>query len=62
MSGIKKKRKQKAVSEILEDVCTEICTHYCKYPEECERKAAGDGDLASGMLTEICDKCPLLKL
>ena len=42
---------QKAVTDILEEVCTEICTHYCKYPEECERKAAGDGDLASGMLT-----------
>ena len=55
-------QKTKDVSEILKEVCTEICTHYCKYPEECERKAAGDGDLASGMLTEICDRCPLMKL
>lgn len=56
------KEQPKAVTDILEEVCTEICTHYCKYPEECERKAAGDWDLASGMLTEICDRCPLLKL
>lgn len=53
---------QKAVTDILEEVCTEICTHYCKYPEECERKAAGDGDLDSAMLEEICNKCPLAEL
>ena len=53
---------KKTVSEIIDDVCTEICSHYCKFPEECENKAAGDGDLATAMLGAYCDKCPLMKL
>lgn len=56
-----KPNEKKTVSEIIDDVCTEICSHYCKYPDECEAKAAGDGDLAQGMLSEICDRCPLMK-
>ena len=54
--------KPKTVAEILDDVCTEICSHYCKYPEECEKDATGDEDLASEMLSAYCDKCPLMRL
>ena len=60
--GKEKPGKPKTVTEILDDVCTEICSHYCKYPEECEKDATGDEDLASEMLSAYCDKCPLMKL
>lgn len=43
-----KPNEKKTVTEIIDDVCTEICSHYCKYPDECDEKAAGDGDLAQG--------------
>ena len=57
-----KEEKPKNIIDVLEEVKTDICMHYCKQPDKCLEKAAGDGDLASGMLAEICDGCPLLKL
>lgn len=52
--------KPKTVAEIIDDVCTEMCSHY--FPEECEKDAAGDEDLATEMLSAYCDKCPLMRL
>lgn len=55
-------QKPKNFIDVLEEAKTDICMHYCKQPDKCLEKAGGDGDLASAMLEEICNKCPLAEL
>ena len=50
---MKKKDREKSVSEIIEEVVVKICDDYCKYPDICKKEDD---------LMKICDECPLNRL
>ena len=56
--------KQKSVTQILREAIDEICDHYCKYPGMYigEQPSEDVDMLEDTMYTEICAKCPLMKL
>ena len=56
--------KPKTITALLNSISEEICDHYCKYPEMYLPKNPGDDEdmLEEMMYTEICAKCPLVRM
>ena len=52
------------ISGMIIRIVDEVCENYCKYPEMYINKhPEADADLLEDvMYTEICAKCPLMKL
>ena len=55
--------KPQTIAQIVEEVCEEICDHYCKWPDQYTKTALGEKETnEDALITEKCDKCPLLRL
>ena len=55
---------EKKITTILSEIADDICDNYCKYPDMYVPKNPGDDVdlLEETMYTEICAKCPLVRL
>ena len=55
---------KKTITFMLNEIVNEICDNYCKYPDMYVPKNLGDDVdmLEEIMYTEICAKCPFMRI